>query len=139
MHTRKRATGPQQVTIVSASPETLDGLQSYLHSAGVAARGTRRLEDCCDLTVSFTVAVVLFPDDFAWESVAATVADIGARGPGILRVLVTGRPKTFEPLVGDRANLLIVPRPVWGWTILDAIRAHVDQVALKRASKAGGP
>ncbi len=139
MHTRKRAMGPQEVTIVSANPETLDGLQSYLHDAGVAARGTRRLEDCCDLTVPLTVALVLFPDDFAWERVTSTLADIDARRPGILRVLVTGHPKTFEPLVGGRKNVLIVPRPVWGWTILDAIRAHFDAVALKRASKAGAP
>jgi hypothetical protein len=126
MQTRKRPTAAQQVAIVSANPETLDGLQSYLHSAGVAARGTRRLEDCAALTVPTTVAVVLFPDDFSSESVLAAVIELGTRGPGILRVLVTGHPKTFESLVKGRRNVLVVPRPVWGWTILDAIRAHVD-------------
>ncbi|MDB4946341.1 MAG: hypothetical protein JWP97_5875 [Labilithrix sp.] len=69
MHTRKRATGSQHVAIVSANPETLDGLQTYLQSAGVGARGTRRLEDCADLKVPATISVVLFPDDFATESV----------------------------------------------------------------------
>ncbi len=126
MHSRKRAVGPQQVAIVSANPETLDGLQAYLHGAGVTARGTRRLEDCAELKATATVAVVLFPDDFSSESVMATVIDLGARGPSILRVLVTGHPKTFEALVQGRRNVLVVPRPVWGWTILDAIRAHVD-------------
>lgn len=125
MHTRKRPTS-SQVAIVSANPETLDGLQHYLQSAGVAARGTRRLEDCADLTAPATLAVVVFPDDFPREPLVATVLDIGARVPGILRVLVTGHPKTFEPLFGGRPNVLVVPRPVWGWTILDAIRAHVD-------------
>lgn len=137
MHTRKRAKGPQQVAIVSTNPETLDGLQSYLHGAGVTARGTRRLEDCAALTATSTVAVVLFPDDFPCESVMAAVADIGARGPSILRVLVTGHPKAFEPLVEGRENVLIVPRPVWGWTILDAIRAHVDDDAPKRPRPQG--
>ena len=137
MHTRKRAVGAQQVAIVSANPETLDGLQSYLQSAGVAARGTRRLEDCSDLNAASTVAVVLFPDDFPWESVMAAVAEIDARRPSILRVLVTGHPKTFEPLAEGRRNVLIVPRPVWGWTILDAIRAHVDEGAPKRPNKDG--
>ena len=131
MHTRKRAACPQQVAIVSANPETLDGLQSYLHGAGVTARGTRRLEDCIELTAPTTVAVVLFPDDFSSESVMATVIEIGARGPGILRVLVTGHPKTFDALVQGRRNVLVVPRPVWGWTILDAIRAHVDGSAVQ--------
>ena len=30
MHTRRRAPGSQHVAIVSANPETLDGLQGYL-------------------------------------------------------------------------------------------------------------
>lgn len=126
MHPRKPGTSPRQVVIVSGNPETLDGLQSYLQGAGVAARGTRRLEDCAALTVPSTAAVVLFPDDFPSESVLAAVIDIGARGPGILRVLVTGHPGAFDPVAAGRRNLLVVPRPVWGWTILDAIRAHVD-------------
>lgn len=132
MPTRKRATRPRQVAIVSANPETLDGLQSYLQSAGVAARGTRRLEDCAAMTAPATAAVVLFPDDFERESVLATVVDIGARGPAILRVLVTGHPQAFEVLADGRRNVMIVPRPVWGWTILDAIRAHVDDDTPKR-------
>jgi len=139
MHTRKRAPGSQHVAIVSANPETLDGLQSYLQSAGVAARGTRRLEDCADLKASAMVAVVLFPDDFSSESVMATVTELGERGPNILRVLVTGHPKVFEVLVEGRRNVLVVPRPVWGWTILDAIRAHVDDDPAKRATVRGHP
>jgi hypothetical protein len=138
MQTLKRAGAPRQVAIFSGNPETLDGLQSYLRGAGVAARGTRRLDECSDLTAAPTVAVVLFPDDFPYESVLATVADIAARRPGILQVLVTGHPKTFERLVDGRENVVIVPRPVWGWTILDAIRAHVDNNALTRANRGSG-
>jgi len=137
MPTRKRTPTPQQVAIVSANPETLDGLQSYLQSAGVAARGTRRLEDCAELKAPATAAVILFPDDFPQESVMAIIADIGARGPNILRVLVTSHPKAFEALAEGRRNVLVVPRPVWGWTILDAIRAHVDDDTLKRPTVRG--
>jgi hypothetical protein len=137
MPTRKRSTTPQQVAIVSANPETLDGLQSYLQEAGVAARGTRRIEDCAALRASATLAVVLFPDDFSRESVMAAVVDIGLRGPSILRLLVTGHPKAFERLVEGRRNVLVVPRPAWGWTILDAIRAHVDDDALKPPAARG--
>jgi hypothetical protein len=139
MHTPKRAPGAQRVAIVSANPETLDGLQSYLQSAGITTRGTRRLEDRSELTAPSTVAVILFPDDFSLESVMKALAEMGASRPSILRVLVTGHPKTFEPLASGDRHVLIVPRPVWGWTILDAIRAHVDEVALKRATRAGAP
>jgi hypothetical protein len=61
--------------------------------------------------------------------VLETIADVDARRPGILRMLVTSQPKTFEALASSRRNLLVVPRPAWGWTILDAIRAHVDDGA----------
>ncbi len=137
MHTRKRSTTPQQVAIVSANAETLDGLQSYLQEAGIAARGTRQLEDCAALTAPATLAVVLFPDDFVRESVMAAVFDIGARGPSILRLLVTGHPKAFEQLVEGRRNVLVVPRPVWGWTILDAIRAHAGDDPVKPSTARG--
>jgi DNA-binding NtrC family response regulator len=134
MHTRKRTTGSQQVLIVSANPETLDGLQAYLRSAGVAARGSRRLEDCAAVAMPPTVAVVLFPDDFPLEAVVTALSGIAAGRARILRVVVTGKPKTFEHLVESRGDLLIVARPVWGWSILDAIRAHVDDDAPKRAA-----
>lgn len=123
-----RTHGPrsQQVAIVSANIETLDGLETYLRSAGVAARGSERLEDCADLTGAATVAVVLFPDDFAWETVRATLEALAARRPKVLRVLVTGQPKKLDALLEAHPNVLVVPRPVWGWTILDAIRARLD-------------
>jgi hypothetical protein len=133
MPSPKRAAGKPQVAIVSANPETLDGLQSYLHGAGVAARGTRRLEECAALTAATTLAVVLFPDDFSSDGVMSAVRELATRGPTILQVLVTGHPKAFEALGRGRRNVLVVPRPVWGWTILDAIRAHVEEDAPKRS------
>lgn len=126
MQTRPRAPRSQQVAIVSANLETLDGLESYLRGAGVAARGSARLEDCAELTAPTTAVVVLFPDDFPWEQVLAALADLSGRRPRILRVLVTGQPKKLEGIVEGHPNVLVVPRPIWGWTILDAIRAHLD-------------
>ena len=46
----------------------------------------------------------------------------------VLKDLVTKEPKRFESLpTGDGAVVpLVVPKPIWGWTILDAIRARLD-------------
>lgn len=119
----------RDVTIFSANAETLDGLETYLRSVGVQAKGRRTLEDCSDLTSASTLAIVLFPDDFPWETVIATIAELAPRCPSTLRVLVTGQPRRYERLVEGRANVIVVPRPVWGWTILDAIRSHAEKGA----------
>jgi hypothetical protein len=123
MHSLPRTLESREVAIVSTNPETLDGLQSYLHDAGVAARGTRRIEDCPGIITSATIAVVIFPDDFSLERVRTELRVVR---PSVLRVLVTSRPQTFEPILGSRRSVIVVPRPVWGWKILDAIRAHAD-------------
>ncbi len=114
-----------EVAIVSANPETLDGLQSYLSSAGVMARCTRDVAACAQTAHGATLAFVLFPDDFHWESVATAIADLRELRPRALRVLVTSQPRRFQELVTPE-NDVVVARPAWGWTILDAIRAHVD-------------
>ena len=113
----------RRVTIVSANPETLDGLQAYLRGAGVAARCARELTACAGSSRE-THAFILFPDDFRWEQVVATLAELAEQRPHALPVLVTAHPQRF----GDRVagSVLIVPRPAWGWSILDAIRAHLD-------------
>lgn len=68
----------------------------------------------------------MFPDDFQWVSVVAMLAELAERHPGALPVVVTAQPQRFEALTSS-PELLIVARPAWGWTILEAIRAHRDQ------------
>jgi len=123
MPARKQTPEGVEVAIVSPNPETLDGLQSYLEAAGVVARCTRDLEGT-RAAPQGTRAFVLFPDDYRWESVVSVVADLTAKRPAALPLLVTAQPKKFEKLAGG-GKVVVVPRPVWGWTILDAIRAHV--------------
>lgn len=114
-----------EVAIVSANPETLDGLQAYLSSAGVIARCTRDVAECVHSAPATTTAFVLFPDDFHWENVAAAISELRQLRPRALRVLVTSQPRRFEDLASPDSDV-IVARPAWGWTILDAIRAHID-------------
>ncbi len=123
-----------EVTIVSSNPETLDGLHAYLSAAGVVARCTPEIEDCSRGADASALAFVLFPDDFRWEAVLATVADLTERHPRVLPVLVTAQPKRYEELFSG-GKVLVVPRPVWGWTILDAIRAHLDRQKGKESAR----
>jgi hypothetical protein len=119
-----------EVVIVSNNPETLDGLQSYLRGTGVTARCTRDLVECTTFAPAATSALVLFPDDFIPEKVVALIADLGRARPKAMSLLVTSDPRRFESLT-SRHNVLVMPRPVWGWTILDAIRAHLDRCGSK--------
>lgn len=123
-----------EVTIVSSNPETLDGLHAYLSAAGVVARCTRELEECRRGADANALAFVVFPDDFRWETVLATVADLTENHPRALPVLVTAQPRRYEELFSG-GKVLVVPRPVWGWTILDAIRAHLDRQKGKEAPR----
>ncbi len=119
-----------EVVVIASSPNALDGLHSYLRNAGLTAHTLRDLDDFSRRADTSIDALVLFPDDFRWESVIAAVAELAERHPHALPVLVTARPQCFEKLAGT--TVLVVPRPVWGWTILDAIRAHVDDLDGKK-------
>jgi DNA-binding response OmpR family regulator len=114
------------VVIVSNTAETLDGLQRYLRDAGVSARCVRDVGECIKVATSSTIAFVLFPDDFPCKKVILTLASLAKEHPNALPVLVTARPDRFEDPTTPE-SVLIVPRPVWAWTILDAIRAHRDR------------
>lgn len=115
-----------EVTIVSTNPERLDGLRTYLRGAGIAARCARELG--AKSTRETTTAFVVFADDFRWERVIAALADLAESSPKTLPVLVTAQPQRFRSLTSAE-SVLIVSRPAWGWTILDAICAHLETQA----------
>jgi hypothetical protein len=113
------------VTIVAKNPETLDGLLAYLRNAGIAGRGTRAIEEASSAR---SPVVVLFPDDYDRVLVLSLLTTLRAEHPSVLPVVVTSDPRSFERLVssGEPAPILVVPKPAWGWTILDAIRARLS-------------
>lgn len=118
---------PTLVTVISENRETVDGLHSYLTRAGVESRGARGLGETSRLPRG-TTAVVIFPDDFEPEDVLRAVASLRAALPATLIVLVTAQPQPFlaAPSGPTPASTLVLPKPVFGWTILDAIRSHQD-------------
>lgn len=109
-----------EVAIISANPETLDGLSTYFGAAGIRARCTRHLDGYS--RSERTNAFVFFPDDYRPENVASTLAALAARRPHARSVLVTANPKTFAGLAEDE-RVVIVPKPAWASAILDAVRA----------------
>jgi hypothetical protein len=114
------------VTIVASSAETLDGLQTYLSLAGLGARGTRHLGD---FGREPCTAVVLFPDEFSVKDVLREVARLRREQPSVLSLLITSEPQRYVGSFGVKtAGLapIVIPKPAWGWTILDAIRLALD-------------
>jgi hypothetical protein len=62
--------------------------------------------------------------------VAAALVELRSQKPRALLVLVTRDSKRFEKLAkSDGAAALVVSKPVWGWTILEAIR---EQLSFRR-------
>lgn len=125
----RRRAASLHVTIVSTNPETLDGLETYLRRAGLTTSGTRSVEGLADRSSPLSSVVVVFPDDFRPDAVVAALLALRTQRPKTLPVLVTKEPRRFETLPMRGAGglePLVIPKPVWGWTILDAIRARLD-------------
>jgi len=118
---------PLHVTIVSANPETLDGLQTYLRQAGVDARGTREIESGVAMD-PHPSAAVFFPDEYPADHVLKEIGRLRKERPQVLVVLVTSQPHRFAKALdgSEHTNTIVVPKPVWGWVILDAIRGRSE-------------
>jgi hypothetical protein len=113
------------VIIVSNNPETLDGLKAYLEQAGIASRSMRRIRDLGKVAPSSVAAIVIFPDDFQDEDVLPLLDKLGRARPRLLTLVVTRDPKRFRPGTPERAALrILLPKPPFGWEIVDALRAH---------------
>ncbi len=117
------------VTIVSKNPETIHGLESYLRGAGVPSHCARALRDIDAVAPACATAAVIFPDDFESADVLAFMRHLRGARPRLLALLVTREPGRFQAVAGgDGRSLppLVLPRPSFGWDILDAIRAHAE-------------
>ena len=122
---RAKQAAPLHVAIVSKSPDTLGGLAAYLQGAGATTEGTQQVEASVRVGASAS-AIVAFPDDFDWEAAVSALTTCLRAHPGTLLVVVTNAPGRFETVGWPDSGVtpLIMPKPAWGWTILDAIRAH---------------
>jgi len=128
---RRRATVPHDkgppplcVKIVSANEETLDGLEAYLREAGIVVHPTRELEGTRAKGPAPN-AIVFFPDEFATEDALRVMVRAHRQRPAVRLVVVTHHRKRFaDAFDADDEGVVpvIIPKPAWGWTILEAIR-----------------
>jgi hypothetical protein len=124
-----KARAAMHVSIVSNNPETLAGLERYLKSAGVDSHSACAVGDLAAAAPEFTTAVVIFPDDFEAAAMIAFIAGVRRSRPRLLSLIITRDPNPFRPaLAPDGRSMppIVLPRPSFGWDILDAIRAHAN-------------
>lgn len=121
---RRASANPSFVMVVADNPETLETLDSYFTRVGVTSVGTNQLGDASGVPSSAS-ALVLFPDDFQHGAVESFIVAVRRSRPHLLVLLVSAAPQLFGAAVGpDGHSLLpvVLPKPAFGWTILDAIR-----------------
>jgi hypothetical protein len=119
------------VTIIAGNRETMDGLQAYLQRVGVFSHTTRALGDSRMIPPAST-AVVVFPDDFEVAEVIKHISTLRAARPRLLILLVTSEPQRLSPVLQiDEKSVLpiVLSKPPFGWSILDAIRGQASSVA----------
>ncbi len=126
---RMRARKPPQshdVTVIADAQETVGGLVKYVCEAGLQTRGSRTL-DVLELVEATRLAVVLFPDAFEPPDVVAMIRAIRTLRGDLLLVVVTEDVSRFYDVSGPSGRSTVplrLPKPAFGWAILDAVRAH---------------
>jgi hypothetical protein len=124
---KRKSPAPVYVSIVSNNPETLDGLQDYLRGAGIPSHCTRAIRDMATIAPACATATVIFPDDYPDTDVTALLGALRAARPRLLSLLVTRTPQRFRAPTATTEDALppvVLPKPSFGWDILDVIRAH---------------
>jgi hypothetical protein len=123
---RRNPSKPSYVSVVADNPQTIEELYSYFTRAGVASSATCEL-DAVSLVPPEATAVVLFPDDFSAADVEAKLLALRRARPKLRIVLVTGAPQHLSAALapdGRSVPPLVLPKPAFGWTILDALRGE---------------
>jgi hypothetical protein len=120
--TQSSSTDPRTL-VVGDDDDTLIRLRDYLVRAGVEARATRQLAEAWTRPAS--ECIVLLPDDFNAGEVTDGLVQLLSSASSPFLIVVTACPRLYEPLIeslGNRESVVIMPKPVWGWTILDLLR-----------------
>lgn len=137
MHSKSAKTKRLCVTVVSSNHETLQGLETYLGDAGVIVSSTRAIEGILEMTHPSAAAVILFPDEYRLVEVRTAVRTLTRERPEVLLVIVTNDPLRFEEArtgQSDHTAPLVIPKPAWAWTILDAVRGRLNSDAAIRTA-----
>jgi len=111
------------VLIISRNNATAEDLRAYFEHCGVRSAVSDRLDA---IDPSDARAVILFPDEFPEHAVAEGIRELARRFVRSRAVIVTRDTARFEDLVSEvgalpPGRLFVLPRPVWGWTLLDRV------------------
>ena len=121
---------PPSALIVSRDSNDALVVQAYFRLCGIASITCSRMEAPGDFRGIRTV--VIFPDDFSALSSAQGVRLLIRRFPTATVIVITFGLAFFEGLVEKlettRARVFVLPRTIWGWTVLDRIVASRRQV-----------
>jgi hypothetical protein len=120
---------PPAIGIIAKNDRTVTELLHYFAQVGASAKRLPELarwkshpEESAGLQ-----AFVIFPDDFEASLITETLTWIAEQAPRLLQLVVTRQPQRFLPTTIGPApppHRFVLPRPSFGWLILDAIRAH---------------
>ena len=114
------------VTVISRNRATLDELQTYLGGADIDAQCEQTIDDIARGMAPACRALVVFPDDFPWDVIDSALQSANVLHPRVLTIVVTASPKRFETRAKNGAHpTLIIPKPAFGWVILDAIHGRL--------------
>ena len=127
-----RGASEPYVVIVAKNSETLEGFDQCFRAAGIPAHGARSFENIETVVPTFATTVVVFPDDFGVSEVLDGLRELRQHRPGLLQLIVTRDPRRFRAATlqdGHSLPAIVLPKPSFGWEILDAIRAHVEALS----------
>jgi hypothetical protein len=115
------------VLLISSNRDTVNGLSHYFAESGVPAQASSSLNPSAELRNSVH-AVVVFPDDFHDNEVRPYLSTVRARRPELAIVVITRATTFYETMMatdGKPLGAVVLPRPAFGWTILDLVRERL--------------
>jgi DNA-binding response OmpR family regulator len=112
--------------LVSTDANALRSVEDYLVNFGARLSSTARLSETARVAEEANAdAVILFADDYTPAEVRTTVRALSSR----LAVIVATRRADYDDLTTELPSVVtILPRPLWGWVLLDTVRAGVSRI-----------
>jgi hypothetical protein len=112
------------VLVISRNTSTARDLALYFNRSGVPTVVSDRF-DAPDGSPRIT-AVVVFPDEFPAQSAAVGVLAVARQFSNSTLVIVTRDVERFEDVAfrgqgGRPGSWFVLPRPTWGWALLDRV------------------
>jgi hypothetical protein len=118
-----------RIGVIANNDRTAAELLSYLSSFGIDAERSSPSCESFSEEGSSLQAMVIFPDDFEAERVDRLLEHLLREQPALFQLILTRQPQRFSAQPGAGSATpprVVMPRPTFGWQIVDAIRAHLE-------------